>query len=174
MGTNLFYQKQYAEARSMYLKAIKLGGKSTIKFMIWGNLGDSYRLIQGNEKEAQKAYQEAVNLVQKKLTKKPGDASMLSSLALYLSKLGKQDQAIIEMNKALELDPRLIFVLQNSVVVSELSGLRSRALLCLKEIIKRQGALGELTRNPFLAELRKDPEYKKLITPENSNEKKEE
>ena len=172
MGTNLFYQKKYIEAMEMYLEAIKLRGNSTRKFMIWGNLGDSYRLIQGNEKEAQKAYQNAIRLVQKRLSEVPDDAVMHSSLALYLSKLGKQDQAIIEMNKALELDPRLIFVLQNSVVVSELSGQRNKALKCLAEIIKRHGALGELTQNPFLTELWKDPEYVKILTPEENHEGK--
>lgn len=165
MGTNLFYQKQYAEARSMYLKAIELGGRSPDIFILWGNLADSYRLLSGNEEKAQKAYQEAVNLVQKKLTEKPGDAPMLSSLALYLSKQGKFDQAIPGIDRALKLDPGSMDILQNSVVIFEVSGRRSRALLCLKEIIKRHGALGELTRNPFLTELWKDPEYVKTYSP---------
>ena len=173
MGTNLFYQKQYVDAKKMYLKAIELGGSSQNKFMIWGNLGDSYQLISGNEKEAQMAYHNAVRLVKEKLTEEPDNALMHSSLALYLAKLKDFDRSIIEINKALELDPKNVDILQKSVVIFEISDKRGRALLCLKEIIKRLGALGELTRNPFLTELRKDAEYVNLINPEKIREKKE-
>lgn len=173
MGTNLFFQKQYAESRDMYLKAMELGRDKSFDFVLWGNLADSYQLIGKNKEKAQNAYQEAVKLVQKKLMEKLDDAPMHASLALYLSKLGKFEQAILEINKALKLDPQSSEVLQNSVVVFEVSGKRSRALIYLAEIIKRLGALGELTRNPFLAEFRQDPEYIKLIKPESSREKKE-
>ncbi|MCK4890890.1 MAG: tetratricopeptide repeat protein, partial [Candidatus Aminicenantes bacterium] len=174
MGTNLFLQKQYAEARNMYIKALEMGKNSPRLFMIWGNLADSYRLIKGDEAKAKTAYQEAIKLVQKKLTKNPDNATMHSSLALYHSKSGEIGQAILEITKAMELDPSHIDVLQNSVVVFELSGQRKKALLYFGEIIKRHGALGELNRNPFLAELRKDPEYLKLITPESYSSMQEE
>lgn len=166
MGTNLFYQKKYAEARNMYIKALEMGKNSPRLFTIWGNLADSYRLINENDEKAKIAYQEAIKLVQKKLTEKPDNATMHSSLALYISKSGEPGRAILEITRALELDPNHIDVLQNSVVVFELSGQRKKALLYFGEIIKRHGALGELSRNPFLTELRKDPEYLKLITPE--------
>lgn len=173
MGTNLFYQKRFEEAQSMYLRAIELGRESSFNFVLWGNLADSYRLLGKDEEKAQKAYQKAVNLVQKKLQEEPDNAPMNSSLALYLSKQGKFEQAMSEINKALKLEPNNIAVLQNSVVVFELSGYRKSVFKGLKEIIKRHGALGEMIRNPFLAELRKDPEYKKLLTPESNSKKKE-
>ncbi len=176
MGVNLYLQKRYAEARDMYVKAIELGENGPWIFMVWGNLADSYRFIGGYEQEAQRAYQKAVKLVQKKLTEKQNDATMHSSLGLYLSKLGESNRAILEIDKSLKLDPNDLEVIQNSIVVFELSGKRNRALLCLEEFIKRQGTIGELSRNPFLAELHKDPRYLKLVKrkkPLKSNSKRD-
>ena len=90
---------------------------------------------------------------------------MHSSLALYLSKLGESDQALLEINKALKLDSNHSHVLQNAVVVYELSGRREQALLYLRELIERHGAIGELIRDPFLSELYKDPAYSELVMP---------
>jgi tetratricopeptide (TPR) repeat protein/TolB-like protein len=169
MGNNLFYyQKRYSESRDMYKKAIEVGKDNPNIFFLWGNLADSLRLMGGHDRDAREAYHIALQLVQQKLLKKTDDAFMRSSLALYLSKLGDFNQAILEMDKALKLDPNYLEVLQNSVVVFELSGKRERALYSLEELIKRQGAIAQLIRNPFLSDLHNDPQYVKLVNPSNS------
>jgi serine/threonine-protein kinase len=164
MATNLYYQKQYTEAMDMYLKAIELAGDSPWTFRIWGNLADSYQMIGGNNQKAEQAYREAVRLVREKLSEKPADAPVRASLALYLAKLNTLSQASLEINRALKRNPNDLDVIKKSIIVFELCGKRKRALDCLGEFIKRHGALGELTRNPFLTGLHRDPAYRKLVT----------
>jgi serine/threonine protein kinase/tetratricopeptide (TPR) repeat protein len=165
MGTNLYFQKRYRESRDLYAKAIELDGNGPRVYMVWGNLADSCRFIKGYDTEALNAYQTAVKIVKEKMIKSQEDASMHASLALYLSKLGDDDQAVLEINNALKLDPNRADVLQNSVVVFELTGKRDQALHSLGEYLKRQGAIGELTRDPFLAKLHQDPQFQKLVKP---------
>jgi serine/threonine-protein kinase len=170
MGNNLFFQRRYAEAQVMYEKAIELGRNHPNIFVLWGNLADSYRLVGNNEAEAQQAYKEAVKSVQEKLKDNPDNAFMHSSLALYHAKLGEFSEATTEMNSALKLSPDNLDVIQNSIVVFEISGKRERALSSLENYIKRQGPVAQLIKNPFLSELHKDPKYVILVKPEHSSE----
>jgi len=162
MGTNLLYRGRYAEARRMYDRAIQLGGDSPRRCVLWGNLADTLRLA-GEETAAADAYRNAVRLVEERLTRTPADPLLHASLALYLCKLGEVERALEEMGKALEGAPNDLEVMRRSVVVYELCGRRDRALKWLSEYLKRHGALGELSRNPFLARLHADPGYRDLV-----------
>jgi serine/threonine-protein kinase len=163
MGTNLYFQKKYLEATEMYKKTVDLGKNNPDLFIFWANLADGYRLSEQHDDKAKEAYKKAIKLVRKRMSEKQYaalEAYFHSCLALYLAKLGDFKQAIVEINKALKLDPNHLEVLQNSIIVYELVGQRERALVHLEEYHKRQGAMGMLSRNPFLSELHKDPQFK--------------
>jgi serine/threonine protein kinase/tetratricopeptide (TPR) repeat protein len=160
MGNNLFYQGRYADARKMYEEAIRLGRKDR---RIWGNLADSYRYSGEHKKQAQEVYQQAVELSRKELLNTPRNASVHSSLGLYLSKLGKYSQAIQETEIALKLEPNNLTIIYNAMLVFEISGRRSRALDALDDYIERHGSIAVFSRDPDLSKLRNDLRYKKRL-----------
>jgi hypothetical protein len=63
------------------------------------------------------------------------------------------------------LDANNADVLRNSVVIFELCQKRDRALFSWQELIKRQAPIRQLSKNPFLAALHKDPAYIKMVKP---------
>ena len=130
---------------------------------VWGNLADSYRYISGHEKRARQVYFQAIKITKQELESAPRNGLLRSSLALYLSKVGEHDQAIIEMDKALKLEPNNLEIISKSIVVFELSKQRDRALKSLQGFVDRLGQTGELSRDPDLSGLRQDPRYQKLI-----------
>lgn len=171
VGNTYYMQKKYEMAKNMYVKAVEMAGTDPNVHNFWGNLADCYHIIGGHDQEAQDAYQKAVKLVQEKLMKKPDDAHLRSSLALYLSKSGESKEAIQQIEGALKRDPNRLEVIRNSIMVYEISDQRDQALLWLKEYIKRQGALGMISGSPFLTRLHKDQRYLKLVKPSKSAKK---
>lgn len=169
MGTSLFYQQRFGEAQAMYEKAIELGADDR---RTWGNLADSYRYVQGYEKQARAALKTAINLTNKELESKPNNGQLLSSLALYRAKIGEHDRAIIEIEKALQLAPNSLGIIRNSIVVFELSMERDKAMQSLKEFIDRMGQPGELNNHPDLISLRRDPRYGELLKGQGSTDVK--
>jgi tetratricopeptide (TPR) repeat protein len=166
MGTSLFYRQRFGEAQAMYEKAIELGADDR---RTWGNLADTYRYTQGHEKQAREALLTAIHLTNKELESKPNNGQLLSSLALYRAKMGEHDQAIFEIEKALQLAPNSLGIIRNSIVVFELSMQRDKALRSLKEFIDRMGQPGELNNHPDLVLLRQDPEYQATLKVKNSS-----
>ncbi|MCK4942978.1 MAG: tetratricopeptide repeat protein, partial [Candidatus Aminicenantes bacterium] len=108
MGTMLFYQNRFSEARDLYEKAIELGSN---EWITWGNLGDSYRYIKGHETQARNAYEKAIKLTEKELKGNEKSATLISTLALYLAKLGNFDQAILKIDQALKQAPHDLEIL---------------------------------------------------------------
>ena len=148
------------EAKDLLIKAVKLR-KDNCKF--WGNLGDSYHYVKGHEVQANQAYQEAIKLTRKEMKENPEDASLISSLALYLAKQGNYDPAFQKINQALKQAPEHLEILRISIMVFELSGKRDRAILSLEEFMNRKGPTPELIKSPFLVSFLSDPRAKTLL-----------
>ncbi|MCK4837118.1 MAG: tetratricopeptide repeat protein, partial [Candidatus Aminicenantes bacterium] len=160
IGNNLFFQGKYEAAKNMYEKAIELG-KSDRR--IWGNLADSYRYLRTHKNRSRQVYQKAIELARNELKLDPVNASVRSSLALYLSKMGKSNQAIDEIGLALLRNPNDLNVIYNSIVVYELSKQRNKSMLALKAYLRRHGSLAQLDKDPDLDLLRKDIRYRRVL-----------
>jgi serine/threonine-protein kinase len=80
--------------------------------VIWGNLGDSY-YYSVNHSQAALAYQKAISLGQERLEVNPRDASALSDISGYYAMLGRRQEALSNLEKALQLsdkkDPDVLF-----------------------------------------------------------------
>lgn len=64
-------------------------------------------------------YQEAVELYRKLITEDPEDASLRTSLAGCLGALGRYDEAMTELDRAIELDPLNVEAYHNRAVIFE-------------------------------------------------------
>lgn len=82
MGTVSFFLGRFKEDVEYTQKAIALRPE---KYDYWGNLADAYRMIPGETDNASKA---AISLADRLIVVNPNDSDVLSSLALYHSRLG--------------------------------------------------------------------------------------
>ncbi|MGB6959555.1 MAG: tetratricopeptide repeat protein [Candidatus Acidiferrum sp.] len=109
LGTAFFAIRQFDSAVKNYSEATKLNAQN---YVIWGNLGDSY-YYSGNHAQAAMAYQKAVSLAKERLEVNPRDASALSDISGYYAMLGRRQEALGNLEKALQLsdkkDPDVLF-----------------------------------------------------------------
>jgi serine/threonine-protein kinase len=159
LGTSLFFQGLYQQSVTAMEKALDLGANN---YQIWANLGDAYRQTSGNEEKAREAFRAAIQLVRGELSSKPGNALLLSRLAVYLAKADEK-QAALDQAKAVEGLDQTAPVLARLVLVYEICGRREQALNALAGALKQGYSKDELNRDPELLELRKDPNYHKLV-----------
>jgi serine/threonine-protein kinase len=159
LGTSLFFQGLYQQSVTAFQEALKLGANN---YQIWANLGDAYRQTPGNEVNAREAFMAAIQLVRDELSGNPKDGDLRSQLALYLAKSGAKREALEQAAQAKKLD-QSAEVLATLVLIYEICGLREQALGALAAALKKGYTLEEFSRDPELLEMRKDPEYRKLV-----------
>jgi serine/threonine-protein kinase len=158
LGTSLFFQGLYQESVAAMEKAVELGANN---YQTWANLGDAYRQMPGKENDAREAFQTAAKLV-RDLSPKPNDAELQSRLAVYLAKIGEH-QAALNLARVVEGLKTNPAVLARLVLVYEICGRRAQALNSLAAALEQKYSLEEIKRDPDLLEMRKDPNYHKLV-----------
>jgi Flp pilus assembly protein TadD len=128
-----------------------------------GNLADACHFASGSEAKAAEAYAKAIALAEKDLAAVKGNSQIRSSLAVYLAKTGTSDKAVSEITEALQQQPDDPTIVLKSLLVYELTGDRARALNALKKYLILKGLREEVLKDPFLAGLRRDPEYLRIM-----------
>jgi eukaryotic-like serine/threonine-protein kinase len=159
LGTIFFFQRRYGDSAAMFEEAVKLDEKD---FIIWGNLADAYRCIPEYSEKAKEIYQRALRLAEEQLRKEPNDFQILSRLARYHVILGDRQKALGEISRALEIAPNDTRVLQKGIQVYELAKQRDNALQSLQKYIDQGGSKEEISSDPDLAGLLKDPRAQQL------------
>jgi len=161
LGTYLYFQGKYPEAVRAFDEAVKLNPNASQR---WGNLGDAVRMATPGSAKMHESYRRAVQLAQAELTKRPADANIRSSLALYLVRDGQGSEALAEIDQVLSqttLPPGVLF---KTALVAEVAGERQRSLLLLGRALEAGYRLREIGAEPDLVKLRADPEYHKLAS----------
>ena len=145
LATVYFYQKNYQEAVTYFQKAVELKPE---RYLLWGNLADSYRWTQQTQK-AQNAYTMALQLLENRLVKAPNRPALKLQKAIFLAKLG-QSSAALEQLPALTTPKMKIAAAQ----VYELSGFREKALGLIEQAV---------SEGYQIAAIRAEPEFQSLI-----------
>ncbi len=158
-GTLLFYLGRHADAAKAFEKAVSIDANP---YVYWGNLGDAYRWTPGAREKSLEAYRQAIQLVRKQIQSSPKDAALRSSLATYLARSGKQEDALAEVaaiggdglkNPAVQFKIGLVY---------EIGHDRTRALDSLERALAAGYANKEVENEPELIELRRDARYHRL------------
>ena len=157
-----YYSGRYADSVNAGESAVAMA-KGRSPNLIWGNLADAYRFTPGNEAKAAHAYAQAIALTEQALSADPADARARASLAVYLAKTGQAPRAVEEIESVLKAKPDDADIVLHAVVVFELTGARARALESVGDYVRLNGRMGEIVRDPFLAGLRRDPDYVKTV-----------
>lgn len=166
LGTLLFYQGLYADAKIAFEQSIDRAGqegKAGSSASLWANLGDSYRFLPGHEEEAHLAFRRAAQLSEPEARAQPGNPDVGSRFALYLAKAGDPAAARREL-AAVRALPRLeAAVLLRLILAYEALGDRAAALECVDAAFGRGLAPAEIEREPELTGLRGDPAYHRRV-----------
>ncbi len=130
---------------------------------MWGNLADAYRWLPGCEAQATTAYDQAISLMHEQLEINPNAAKPWCELAVWLAKRGKAREALPAVRRGLRLDSGDVNNMALAVTVYHLVGDRDRALGWLEKAVGQGYDRVELERDPELAALRFDPEFKRIL-----------
>jgi len=158
LGTLRFFQGRYGESTQLFEKAVELAPNT---YACWGNLADARRWTIGQESRAAEAYASAISLVRKHLETKPGDKDARASLASYLAKTGRTDEALAELAKAEDREAADYFY--TATVVHELARQRDRALAELDRAMALGYSPVEIEADPELIALRRDRRFQELL-----------
>ena len=159
MGTVSFFQGRFKEDVEYMQKAIALQPQ---KYDYWGNLADAYRMIPAPDK-ASNAYKQAISLADKLLVVNPSDSDVLSSLALYHSRIGDAIGARQYLGRALEASPNDVDILRIACLVHLEGGKKQESLNWLEKTVRAGYPRAQLIANPELASLRSEPEFARLV-----------
>jgi len=157
LGTLYFNRRKFAQAAEVYQKVTRLNPN---KDEFWGNLGHSYRWLGNRASDALQAYRKAIDLLQRDLKINENNRRARAMLAMYLSHIGENAQAIVELKRATDSSTE-DYLIKPSIVVYEQSGMRDEALAAAERA--SPSTLSDLEHSPELDELRKDPRYQKIV-----------
>ena len=159
IGAMSFFLGRFKEDVQYTQKAIALRPQ---KYDYWGNLADGYRMIPGESDKAVKAYEQAILLAKKLLVVNPNDSDVLSSLALYHSRIGDTIRARQYLAQALKVNPNDVDILRIACLVHLEAREKQESLKWLEKSVHAGYPREQLVANPELASLRSEPEFTRL------------
>ena len=166
LGTILFYQGLYAEAKNAFELAIERAGqegKSGSSAFLWANLGDSYRFLPEHEEKARIAFRRAAQLSEPEARAQPNNADVRSRFALYLAKAGDAPAAQRELAAVRALNRLEGAVPLRLILAYEALGDRAVALDLLSQAFTAGLTPADIEAEPELTRLRSDPGYHRLV-----------
>jgi tetratricopeptide (TPR) repeat protein/TolB-like protein len=165
LGTMYFSLGDFARAVDAMEKSRNLRPSDP---RVWGNLADAYRWMPGSEERAASAFDRAIALRREQLRTNRNHGRQWAELANWLAKRGKMQQARRALGRAMELMPADLLCMTHAVLVHHLAGDRAEALRWLQAAVRQGCDVAELERDPELAELRRAPEFGRIVQEERS------
>jgi eukaryotic-like serine/threonine-protein kinase len=161
LGYIRFYQARYEEAIAPFEHALKL---TPTNYRNWGNLGDAYRWTPGRKADAMDAYNRGIALARETITTSPDDLDVRTSLAVYLAKSARREEALEELRQiTAAARPRTAAVHFKTALAYEIAGDRNNALGHMQQALDAGYPVRELRFEPDLADLRLDVRYHRLL-----------
>ena len=160
LGTLYFFQRRYADAAHTFERAAQLDDKNYFR---WGSLADAYYWIPAERDRARDTYQRAIELGMPQLEINPLDVEVLIDVAFYEAMLGQRDQAILHIERALELAPTEGYVLTQAAKVYHRLGIDDVALRHLDSAVRSGYTVAEIQADPVFDDLADDPRFKALL-----------
>lgn len=117
MGTALFFLRRFDEALVQFQTAVKITPED---HRLWGNIGDTLRLIQVEVQQIEQAYEKAVQLAQQGLAVNPNKASDISRLSVYLAAIGARERALLSIQRSEDVAGDDFYVLYDLAIATKL------------------------------------------------------
>jgi serine/threonine-protein kinase len=162
IGGLYYAQERYVEAALFFEESVASGTPTALRY---GDLGDVYRHL-GKKGEAEKNYRLAREEALRELNRDPRRAFSRVELALVSAYLGDSGRAQAEAAQALAMEPENAIVLRGAAMTYEALHQRDETLRLLQRTPKR--LLEELSRQPDMKDLQKDPRFQELLQSSNT------
>jgi tetratricopeptide (TPR) repeat protein/tRNA A-37 threonylcarbamoyl transferase component Bud32/TolB-like protein len=163
LGTVYYFQGHFGEAARSFEKSIELDNRD---YRTWHNLGSAAYWVPGMRAKSMAAYKRAAEMMEAQLKVNPRDAELLTTLADCKSMLGQVKESESYMAAALKLAPDSALNMLVAAELYEHNGKRDLALHWVSEAVKHGYAASNMEHSEGLRELRKDPRFKKAISPQ--------
>ena len=158
IGALYYEQERYEEAARYFERSLTVGTPSAVQYR---DLGDAYRRL-GNARQAAATYRLGIGAAREDIIRDPRRADTRALLALMLAFLGDRPGAEFEISQALAMGPESRSVIRNSAIVYEALGQREKTLALMRKA--PGGLLDELSRQPDVRELQRDPRFQDLLS----------
>lgn len=164
LGALYLIERRYSDAVRALEEAWRLMPREAPRdYRIPGNLGEAYRFSKAPSGKSEWAYRQAIQIAERQLTGTPGDASLHSSLALYLAGAGEPAKAVEQIEEALRSRPEDSEIRYRAAVVFAQTANVTRAIAEVREALVRDYSLTVIQDAPLLAPVRAHPEFRNLV-----------
>ena len=155
LGDLYLQEQRYADSAAATRKALELNDKD---YMVWNNLVVASEWL--NDKDtAAAARKRMLPLVTQAATLKPQDANVQSFLAMIYAESNAPDKALAHVETSLALAPDDAHVLSNVAIAYEMLHDRRHALEYVRRALQKGLPLNEVTTDPDMQQLLKDPNF---------------
>ncbi|HSM86479.1 MAG TPA: tetratricopeptide repeat protein, partial [Candidatus Limnocylindrales bacterium] len=169
LGAAYFYQGRYQDSAGAYERAAQM---TPGDFKVFGNLGEAYGHIPGEEVRSRENYARALEMTEQRLSTNSHDAETLSYSALYAARLGQKVKAERSRAAALNLSARDPGIRLNSALVLAHFHQDARALDDLERAVKDGLSVTEITNDPAWRRFSANPRFVSIINSAERAEKK--
>jgi tetratricopeptide (TPR) repeat protein len=159
LGVAQFFLGHYSDSVQYFEKAVKLSPASPA-FLT--NLADAYRWSNQRDKSAA-TYDRAIQAALKSLDDNPNDAGAMGSLATCYAKKHDDPDALQWIRRARQIQPDDTDLMYREATIHALAERTTDAIKSLSEALQKGRNIGEAKSDPEFAELRKTPEFAKLL-----------
>jgi serine/threonine-protein kinase len=157
LGTCYYYLGRYRDSAQSYERAVAL---TPNRYFYWANLGDAYRWVPGEEAKASAAFDKAIELAGNDLRVNAANVAVRARMADCLAKRGKQHEAQVEIDQAIQTDPKNVRTMYHAAVIASVNHDDRTAVDWLKRAIAQGYDRAEVERDPEFALLRESAIYK--------------
>ena len=167
LATSYFYAGRYDEAAALYQQALNRHPKD---YGLAGSLADAQTWSAAYADRAPATYRHAIALAKEHLSVRERDPWVLAGLAEYYQRLSDKDSAQVWMQRLeATVDPEHTdaYVAFSLGVLHEQMGRRDEAWRWIERALDRNYGWIQLSRSPFLADLRRDDRVVRRLQQEN-------
>jgi serine/threonine-protein kinase len=157
LATLYFFERRWPDASEHFLRAIQLGYE---KASVWGNLGDARYWAPGERGEAAGCYEKALELAQQEQK----SAVLLARMATWSAMLGESDDALADIERALEREPQNPAVLIKAAQVHDQLDDPEQAIEFVEMAIDAGYDLDRLLTDPTFEALKNHPLFERVLS----------
>ena len=159
LATIYYAQGRYEQAARLFETALEIGEGN---YRLWGNLGSAYFWAPGEGEKAESAFKRAIELAEKQKEINPNDPYVTIELAGYQAKIGNEEEADENVQKALDLAPENTWVMFLAGTTFEQLGDREEALHWIGKAIEHGHSQSEIMNQPELQDLISDERFQQV------------
>jgi serine/threonine-protein kinase len=160
LATAYFSLRRFEDAARNYERAVALDNR---KYDFWGNLGDAYSWIPGQNAKAEGAYRKAIALGLAQMSINPRDPYLLVYVAGYHAMLKERKPALDYLQRALYAGSGKPEVLYNAALVHNQLGDAEQSLTWLGKALAAGYPASVVRNSPNFDNLAANPRFRGLM-----------